>query len=99
MSVDSTNTRIVNVNNSSYDVFIGRPSKFGNPFIIGRDGTRSEVIEKYRHYLDRAIASGFITVEEILALKGERLGCFCAPHRCHGEVIIEKIKELELLQY
>ncbi|PIW12451.1 MAG: hypothetical protein COW35_01440, partial [Candidatus Infernicultor aquiphilus] len=36
---------------SNYDVYIGRPSKWGNPFTIGKDGTRSEVIEKYRIWL------------------------------------------------
>ncbi len=38
---------VVNIRTDKYDVFIGRPSKWGNPFIIGKDGTREEVLEKY----------------------------------------------------
>ena len=40
--------RVVHCKKSQY---IGRPSKWGNPFTIGRDGTRAEVIEKYARYL------------------------------------------------
>lgn len=68
------------------DVYIGRPSKWGNPFVIGRDGTRTEVIEKYREWI--------LTQDELLAaipteLKDKRLVCFCAPQACHGDVLAE----------
>jgi hypothetical protein len=44
-------TKIVNCKDDAYDVYIGRPSIWGNPFIIPRDGNRKEVIEKYYQYL------------------------------------------------
>lgn len=76
-------TRVVNLVNERADVYIGRPGKWGNPFIIGTHGTRDEVIEKFRVYaleqgLDRAAH------EE---LKGKVLGCYCAPNRCHGDLL------------
>jgi len=80
---------VVNKMVQEYDVFIGRPSKWGNPFVIGRDGTREEVIEKYRAYI--------LKKPELLAclveLKGKTLGCFCKPLPCHGDVLVELIKE------
>ena len=42
---------IVNLRKRNYNVYIGRGSKWGNPFIIGRDGNRKEVIDKYREYI------------------------------------------------
>jgi hypothetical protein len=44
-------TRVVNVKKDRYDIFIGRPSIWGNPFIIGKDGNRSEVIRKYKKWI------------------------------------------------
>ena len=43
--------KIVHIKKADYDVYIGRPSKWGNPFSIGKDGTRKEVIEKYEKYI------------------------------------------------
>jgi Domain of unknown function (DUF4326) len=66
-------------------VYVGRPSKWGNPFMIGRDGTRAEVIAKYRAWLLRN--------ERLMAalpeLRGKDLVCWCAPCPCHGDVLIE----------
>lgn len=66
-----------------YDVYIGRGSKWGNPFHIGRNGTRAEVIEKYEVY--------FLRRSDLLAalheLRGKILGCHCAPCACHGDVL------------
>lgn len=66
-------------------VYIGRPSKWGNPFVIGRDGARAEVIEHYRSRLMRS--------PELLAdlheLRGKDLVCYCAPAACHGDVLLE----------
>lgn len=42
---------VVHCKKASYDVYIGRPSKWGNPFVIGKHGTRDEVIQRYREWL------------------------------------------------
>ena len=66
-----------------HDVYIGRPSKWGNPFLIGRDGNRAEVIEKYRDYIQQKPA----LLAQIGELRGKRLACYCAPLPCHGDVL------------
>ncbi len=76
-------TTVVNVRKSRYDVYIGRPSKWGNPFRIGPDGTRSQVIEKYRRYAQK------FTEAELKELKGKRIGCYCHPLPCHGDVLAQ----------
>jgi len=67
-------------------VFIGRGSKYGNPFIIGRDGNRAEVITKFRNWL----ASKPELIEAArLELRGKNLMCFCSPLPCHGDILLE----------
>jgi hypothetical protein len=81
--------KVVHCKRDKHDIYIGRGSKWGNPFKIGKDGTREEVIDKYREYI--------LNKPELLAalpeLKGKVLGCWCAPKACHGDVLIELIKE------
>jgi len=77
-------TRVVNIRKEEYDVFIGRPSKWGNPYVIGRDGSREEVIEKYKEYLLRQPR----LLRDLPELKGKRIGCYCSPLPCHGDVLV-----------
>lgn len=67
------------------DVYVGRGSKWGNPFKIGPDGTRDEVIEKYRQWLLQQPD----LMAEIYTLNGKVLGCWCWPQHCHAEVLLE----------
>jgi hypothetical protein len=66
------------------DVYIGRGSKWGNPFKIGVDGTRDEVCEKYIVYMTERMKE-FKSLYDIRELQGKRLMCFCKPLRCHGD--------------
>ena len=77
--------RVVNLYKEQYDVYIGRPSKWGNPFSIGKDGNRFEVIEKYRKY----ILSNEELLDSVKELEGKILGCWCKPMACHGDVLVE----------
>jgi len=79
---------IVNSQKDSYDIYIGRPSKWGNPFKIGEDGTRAEVIEKYEKW----IMTQQHLLDSLGELEGKVLGCWCPPNRCHGEVLIKLIE-------
>ena len=85
-------THVVHKSKSPFDVYIGRPSKWGNPFEIGKDGTRAEVIEKYREWI--------LTQPDLLSqlneLKGKTLGCWCSPSPCHGDVLVELIDKARL---
>lgn len=77
-------TTVVNKRNAAFDVYIGRGSEWGNPFRIGPDGDRAAVIRKYRQWLYQRPN----LVERAQELKGKRLGCFCAPLACHGDVLV-----------
>lgn len=72
-------TRVVHVR-EPHDVYCGRPSKWGNPYVIGRNGTRDEVIEKFIRLRSRNEAFKESIRRE---LAGKRIACFCSPHRCH----------------
>lgn len=67
-------------------VYIGRPSKWGNPFTIGKDGDRASVVEKYRAWI--ADQPELIQAAE-KELAGKSLVCYCAPCACHGDVLLE----------
>ena len=85
-------TRVVNLRHEEYDVLIARPSKWGNPFQIGRDGNREQIITMYEIHLRRR--------PDLLAalpeLAGKRLGCHCKPEACHGDVLVKPLRELNL---
>lgn len=83
-------TRIVHCKKAQYDVYIGRPSKWGNPYVIGPDGTREEVIQKYEEH----IRSSKILMRALPSLAGKTLGCWCHPKPCHGDVLIKILKEM-----
>lgn len=87
---------VVHCKRAPYDVYIGRgrdprsgePGRWGNPFRIGRDGDREEVIARYAGWLREEVDAGRISLEELAALDGKTLGCWCAPRPCHGEVLV-----------
>jgi hypothetical protein len=94
---------VVHCKREAYDVYIGRgrdprsgePGEWGNPFShrpsrvagIVVVGSVEEAIARYRHYLWEEISSGRLPLARLAALHGKRLGCWCAPRGCHGEVL------------
>ena len=85
-------TCIVHCKKESYDIYIGRPSKWGNPFQIGKDGTRDEVIEKFKNW----ILTQPNLLKDLHEIKGKTLGCWCKPKSCHGDVLVELIETSNL---
>jgi hypothetical protein len=95
--------QVVNVRSkqSSGVVYIARAgrgrlgSALGNPFVLRDESGRDEVVEQYRRWLWEQVRSGTGAAwEELVKLAqrvaaGEavRLGCWCAPRRCHGDVV------------
>jgi hypothetical protein len=86
-------SRVYHVRDAPSDaVYVGRAvprrrlqaSKWANPFKVGRDGTREEVIARYRAYL---YESGL--VDQVGELSGKNLSCWCAPEPCHADVLLE----------
>lgn len=102
-------TTIVNIRKEKCDLYIGRSRQshlhFGNPFHIGPNGTREEVINNYELWL-RGCA--FTELEQprrrwILGvlhnIEGKKLGCYCAPLPCHGNVLIKLLEEYKQLTF
>lgn len=87
---------------ATVDVFIGRPSVLGNDYVIGRDGDRDEVCDKYDAGLDRHVKVKNKTVMRKLQYIRDLLDeghdvclvCFCAPERCHGLSVIKQVERL-----
>lgn len=89
--------RVVHFRREPFDVYIGRPSKWGNPFSFNPKSkaetivrSRGEAISRYEEWIK--------TQPELLAalpeLKGKVLGCWCAPQRCPGEVLVRLVDAL-----
>jgi len=92
---------VLNKSKTDLGFYIGRPSIFGNPFEIGKDGTRSEVIEKYEIYFiqrlesDEKFKKAFSQLITLAHNGDLQLLCWCNPQRCHGD-IIKKYIEIEM---
>ncbi len=92
-------TTVVNIDSGrECDVYIGRPSKWGNPYKIGKDGPRKICIQKFRRYL----LQNKELMAEIMELDGKTLGCHCVGAYqlhpdpvCHGQVIVQEIQNLK----
>lgn len=97
-SMFNYNTEVVNIKFDEYDVLIQRGTIWGNPYRIGVDGTRNEVLKKYEMLLLNKIRSGIITLDELRSLSGKRLGCSCKINgkniKCHGDIIAKYVNLL-----
>ena len=98
--VSEQNTKVVHCKKGEpFDVYIGRPSIFGNPFSHRRSDhalvmvkSRKEAIDMYRKWINGEVdVKGAIppTIDQIKSLKGKTLGCWCKPRACHGDVLAE----------
>lgn len=96
---------IINIKSgANYDVYCGRKNKtynvksslFQNPYIIGKDGSRAEVIEKFKVYFYDRINKDEYFKREVLKLNNLVLACWCVPDDCHVRIIKEYIESLEL---
>lgn len=94
------NVRVANRRTGALGDYVGRPTPLGNPFEIGKHGTREEVIAKYSEWLDLQMQDYQPNAQQamIAALvnKARRHGqltlvCWCAPQPCHADVIRDVI--------
>ena len=89
-------TKVVNKYKEKYDVYIGRGSKWGNPF-THKKGTkakyivssREESVQKFKEWI--TVGEGKYLLNDLYELEGKTLGCFCKPKLCHGDVLCELI--------
>lgn len=85
--------KVVNKRKELWNIYIGRGSIFGNPFVIGKDGTREEVIDQYKNYLSRP--ESVELRDKIYELPCYAiLGCYCKPKACHGDLIVKLWEEM-----
>jgi hypothetical protein len=82
-------TKVVNVKHSDYDIYIGRPSKWGNPFRIGKLSRLQAVQYHLRWLYGQMEAPDGREPPPLYEIKkeltGKRLGCYCTPDLCHGD--------------
>lgn len=71
-------------------IYVGRPTEWGNPWVIGKDGTREEVIEKYRRFMRDPKQ---LLKPRLEPLKGKDLVCWCKPKPCHADILLELANE------
>lgn len=99
MQIEIGNKRNLKKVEGVIDVYIGRGSALGNRFELGKDGTRDIVCDKYAADWDRLMTEKRAKAEfnRIVSLvragKHVRLVCYCAPNRCHGLTIRDKVLE------
>jgi hypothetical protein len=75
---------VVHFDREPCDVYIGRPSRWGNPFRLGPDGDRAEVLLLYEVWLQ---SRPDLIEEACRVLRGKVLGCWCDPMTCHGDIL------------
>lgn len=90
-------TKVININHTAATDYvpIGRGTLWGNPYKIGKHGTREEVIRRYRIDIVKRLLIEEGLVDELMKLDGKTLGCYCKPESCHGDVLVEIIEELK----
>jgi hypothetical protein len=71
-------------------VLVARPSRYGSPFKIGKDGTRQEVLAKYEKWLDQKLIEYPNFLEP---LGGKNLIRYCPLSlTCHADIILRKLE-------
>ena len=88
--------KVVHCKKEAHDVYIGRPSKWGNPFshlagtkAMYQVASREEAIQRYEEWL----RSQPELMSALGELKGKVLGCWCSPKACHGDVLLRLANE------
>jgi hypothetical protein len=74
--------------------YIGRPSRWGNPFKLGRDGDRDEIMAKYGVWLEEKLNDETFCKDLAKLAKATALVCWCKPEACHGDQLVAAMKRL-----
>lgn len=77
---------VVHCKRSPYDVYVGRPSVWGNPFRMPSEAQRAETVARYRDWI---LTQPHLIERAKQELRGKRLACWCAPKACHADVLAE----------
>ena len=83
-------TTVINIRNGDeYDILIGAPSIYANPFHISKSLSREACIKLFKKDFDIKIKKNKQFRQAVMDLKGQRLGCYCKPLKCHGDVYVK----------
>lgn len=86
-------------------IYVGRGSRWGNPFVVGRDGTATECVAKYASYLlpythkppSNTLETFYISeanLQDIERLRGKNLACWCKlGDPCHADWLLKMANE------
>ena len=77
-------TTVVHCKREPYDIYIGRPSIWGNPFPLRYNNSRESVLAQYTKYL---MSRPDLIERARRELKDKVLGCWCHPQLCHGDIL------------
>lgn len=64
---------------------------WANPYKITETQSREQALKLYREYIKEKLKSNPVMVKELIKLKGKKLGCWCKPECCHGDILVELI--------
>jgi len=91
-------TRVVNKRFQEYDVYIGRGSKWGNPYTHIKGKTKAQFLVESREKAVEEYKDWILEQPKLMAdlqeLKGKTLGCWCKPKACHGDILSELANSL-----
>ncbi len=83
--IELTKQYIVHCKKDKYDIYVGRPSKFGNKFKLEKEEDREKILKQYTKWLSEQSKEYHDMIKT--ELKGKVLGCWCAPKPCHGMIL------------
>lgn len=102
MNIKVVSKRNLNPELGWSDVYVGRPSALGNPFMMKNESERSLVISQYRKWLwaeinnesSKARAELFKLASRVKSGEKVRVVCWCNPLPCHGDIIVKAVNWL-----
>lgn len=98
LNIPAVSCSVVHCKKAPYDVYIGRPSKWGNPFTHRQDGktlakhivgSRDEAVDAYREWITNG--EGKHLMKDLHELKNKVIACWCKPQSCYGDVLAELV--------
>ena len=88
-----TRPLVVHCKQAPFDVYVGRPSIWGNPFKLKSEADRTPaILAQYEAWLR---GQPELVARARRELRGKVLGCYCAPKLCHGDVLARVANEEE----
>jgi len=85
---DTVRVRHIREHRTPNDIYIGRPSPWGNPFPLRSESERGACLERFRVWAQFSGDPRAVWIRaHVHELRGKNLVCFCAPKACHGDIL------------